>query len=220
MIWAPLSSARFANVCRKLWNSGSTSGRNVRRSERRRRVATRAWWTPSGSVSRRTIGSCGSGGRPRRRWRGGRRPRRSRRTRAREPRPPATVRRAARAHGRTSASDQTHRRRPRATGRRRRRAGQGACRPRFPPRARETWRRGAGRQAPTPRRPRCQRAAFPWSRWTSTRRRSVLRLVCGLSSAVLVYTRTRSPTAAGGRLPFPAKVSSARTRSFEARHLE
>ena len=39
-------------------HSGSTSGRNVRRSERKRRVATRAWWTPSGSVSRRTIGSC------------------------------------------------------------------------------------------------------------------------------------------------------------------
>ena len=35
----------------------SRSGRNVRRSERSRRVATRAWWTPSGSRSSRTIGS-------------------------------------------------------------------------------------------------------------------------------------------------------------------
>ena len=39
-------------------HSSSTSGRNVRRSERRRRVATRAWWTPSGSTSSRTTGSC------------------------------------------------------------------------------------------------------------------------------------------------------------------
>ena len=38
--------------------SRSTSGRNVRRSERSRRVATRAWWTPSGSTSSRTTGSC------------------------------------------------------------------------------------------------------------------------------------------------------------------
>ncbi len=39
-------------------NVGSTSERNVRRSERSRRVATRAWCTPSGSTSRRTTGSC------------------------------------------------------------------------------------------------------------------------------------------------------------------
>ena len=35
----------------------SRTGRSVRRSDRNRRVATRAWWTPSGSSPTRTIGS-------------------------------------------------------------------------------------------------------------------------------------------------------------------
>ena len=42
----------------------STSGANVRRSERSVRVATRALWTPSGSASSRTTGRGGSAGRP------------------------------------------------------------------------------------------------------------------------------------------------------------
>ena len=37
--------------------AGSRTGRKVRRSLRRRRVATRAWWMPSSPASRRTTGS-------------------------------------------------------------------------------------------------------------------------------------------------------------------
>ncbi len=48
-----LSSSR--NVRTVSWLS---SGRNVRRLDRRRRVATRAWCTASGSSPRRTPGSC------------------------------------------------------------------------------------------------------------------------------------------------------------------
>ena len=40
--------------------SWSSTGRNVRRSLRSRRVATRAWCTPSSPASRRTMGSCRS----------------------------------------------------------------------------------------------------------------------------------------------------------------
>ena len=47
-----LSSSRSASS-----HSGTSSGRNVRRSERSRRVATRAWCTPSGSSPSRTPGS-------------------------------------------------------------------------------------------------------------------------------------------------------------------
>ena len=46
------SSARSATS-----QSGSTTAPNVRRSDRSRRVATRAWWTPSGSIPIRTAGS-------------------------------------------------------------------------------------------------------------------------------------------------------------------
>ncbi len=41
-------------------HSGSSSGRNVRRSERSRRVATRAWWTSSGSLAEAHAGSWAS----------------------------------------------------------------------------------------------------------------------------------------------------------------
>ena len=46
------SSARSDSL-----HSESSTGRNVRRSERSRRVATRAWWTPSRSSPRRTAAS-------------------------------------------------------------------------------------------------------------------------------------------------------------------
>ena len=55
---APSSAASHRSSSRRLaTQSGSSSDRNVRRSERSRRVATRAWCTCSGSSPRRTPGS-------------------------------------------------------------------------------------------------------------------------------------------------------------------
>ena len=141
----------------------SSTARKVRRSDRKRRVATLAWCTCSGSVPRRTPGSLTSSRRvdvgDRRLHHLGRRGREVERRRRGDVGWIGGAR-SERAHDlRHRIGMSRHRRR--AAGRR---ARARACRgppPRAPPRARGTAPRGGCRRATTPRRRRLRRSSCP-----------------------------------------------------------